>query len=68
MKSNIGGVERAIRILLGLALVILAALGIIGWWGWLGIALLVTGFFRFCPLYTLLGISSCRCTQQKKDS
>lgn len=67
MKPNVGGIDRVLRILLGATLIILAASGTIGWWGWLGIAPIVTGFFRFCPLYPLLGISSCRCTQ-KQDS
>jgi hypothetical protein len=40
-------------------LVALAANGIVGGWGWLGLIPLATGIFRFCPAYPLLGINSC---------
>ncbi|WP_373741207.1 DUF2892 domain-containing protein [Neisseria sp.] len=59
MKRNVGGLDRAIRIILGLALIIAAATGAIGWWGWLGILPLATGVFSFCGLYSLLGVSTC---------
>lgn len=59
MKSNVGGVDRILRIVIGLALIILAAVGVIGWWGWLGVIVLLTGVVRFCPLYPLLGLSTC---------
>ncbi|MCL2020542.1 MAG: DUF2892 domain-containing protein [Betaproteobacteria bacterium] len=59
MKANIGGIDRILRVVLGLALVGLAATGIVGWWGWLGIIPLATGLIRFCPLYTLLGFKAC---------
>ena len=35
------------------------ALDVIGAWGWLGVIPLLAGLFRYCPLYSLLGISSC---------
>ena len=59
MKANVGGLDRALRVVAGLALIVLAAMGTIGWWGWLGVIPLATGLFSFCPLYTLLGINSC---------
>lgn len=59
MKLNIGSVDRALRIVAGLVLIALAATGTVGWWGWLGVVPLLTGVFRFCPLYTLLGINTC---------
>ena len=59
MKLNVGGIDRALRILIGLALIALAATGTVGWWGWLGIVPLMTGLLRFCPVYTLLGFNSC---------
>jgi len=31
----------------------------VGWWGWLGVVPLATGLFRFCPMYRLLGMSTC---------
>lgn len=59
MKANVGGVDRAIRIVVGLALIALTLLNIIGVWGWIGVVPLLTGVFRFCPAYSLLGMSTC---------
>lgn len=59
MKCNVGGIDRILRISVGIVLVGLAANGIVGWWGWLGIIPMATGIFRFCPAYPLLGINSC---------
>ncbi|MGO3743639.1 YgaP family membrane protein [Kerstersia sp.] len=59
MKTNVGGIDRLLRVVAGLLLIILAASGVIGGWGWLGILPLLTGLGRYCPLYTLLGFTSC---------
>ncbi len=59
MKCNVGGIDRTLRIVVGIVLIVLAANDIVGWWGWLGFIPLATGIFRFCPAYPLLGISSC---------
>lgn len=59
MKFNVGGIDRILRVVVGLVLIGLAATGKIGWWGWLGVIPLATGFIRFCPLYPLLGINTC---------
>jgi hypothetical protein len=63
MKANIGTLDRILRIVAGLVLIALAATGTVGWWGWLGIVPLATGLFRFCPVYTLLGINTCTLKQ-----
>ena len=59
MKANVGGVDRVARIIVGLVLIALAATGTVGVWGWIGVVPLLTGLIRWCPLYPLLGISSC---------
>lgn len=59
MKSNVGGIDRVLRILVGVVLIALAATGTIGWWGWLGLVPLLTGLFSVCPMYSLLGMNSC---------
>lgn len=59
MKTNVGNIDRALRIGGGLALIGLALTGAIGVWGYLGVVPLATGLFRFCPAYTLFGFSSC---------
>ncbi|MDR0717682.1 MAG: DUF2892 domain-containing protein [Azoarcus sp.] len=60
MKSNVGGIDRILRIVAGLVLVALAATGAVGVWGWLGFVPLLSGVFGFCALYSFLGIrTSC---------
>lgn len=59
MKSNVGGMDKIARIVIGVALVVLAAMGQIGVWGYIGIVPILTGLFNFCPLYPLLGINTC---------
>ena len=58
MKCNVGGVDRVLRIAVGLVLIGLAASGTVGVWGWIGIVPLVTGLFKFFPAYTLLGVNT----------
>jgi hypothetical protein len=59
MKSNVGTIDRTLRIIGGLVLIVLAALGKVGWWGYIGIVPLATGLFSFCPVYALLGLRTC---------
>ena len=59
MKSNVGGIDRILRIVLGAALVALAASGTVGWWGWLGLVPLATGLMGWCLPYSLLGLNTC---------
>lgn len=58
--ANVGGVDRVLRLVAGTVLIVLAATGIVGLWGYLGVIPLLTGIFRFCPAYTLLGCKSCK--------
>ena len=59
MKVNEGVLDRSLRVAAGVALIALSALGIIGPWGYIGVIPLVTGAVGLCPLYSMLGISSC---------
>jgi len=59
MNVNVGSIDRTLRIIIGLTLIVLAALGKVGWWGYIGVVPLATGLFRFCPAYTLLGMNTC---------
>ena len=60
MKCNVGGMDRALRIIVGLVLIGLAFTGTVGNWGYIGIVPLLTGLFGFCGAYTLFGINSCK--------
>ena len=62
MKANVGGVDKVVRIVVGLALIAWALSG--GpVWAWIGVLPLATGLFNFCGLYALLGISTCKTRQ-----
>ena len=58
--TNVGSADRLFRIVLGLVLIALVFVGPKTAWGWIGVIPLVTGFLRTCPLYSLLGISTCK--------
>lgn len=60
MKANVGGIDKILRIVVGVLLIALALTDVIGIWGYIGIIPLATGLLNFCPLYPLLGISSCK--------
>ena len=59
MKTNEGTIDRALRVIAGLALIALAATGTIGVWGYTGIVPLLTGIIGICPAYAIFGINSC---------
>lgn len=59
MKKNAGNIDRAIRVVVGLALIGMTLTGAIGVWGWIGIVPIATAAMGFCPLYTLLGMNTC---------
>lgn len=59
MKANVGGIDKVLRIVIGLVLIGLAATQVIGWWGFIGLVPLLTAFISFCPLYQLFGINTC---------
>lgn len=58
-KTNVGGIDRILRIVAGLVLIGLTLAGSIGAWGWIGIVPLLTGALSTCPLYSVLGFNSC---------
>ena len=62
---NIHQIERGARVVVGLALLGLALAGTIGAWGYIGVIPLVTGLSGTCPLYTMLGFSTCPPKAQK---
>jgi len=60
MKKNVGSAERAIRVVLGLAVLSLAFIGPQSNWAYLGIIPLATGLIGWCPPYALFGFSTCK--------
>ena len=61
MKTNVGGIDRVLRVTVGIALLawLLLGDGDARWWGAIGVVPLVTGLLGSCPLYTLLGLRTC---------
>lgn len=57
--TNEGTIDRAVRIVLGLGVLSLAFFGPRTPWAYVGIIPLATGLLGFCPLYRVLGISTC---------
>jgi len=55
---NVGNIDRAVRIIAGLALVGLAYTQTLGVWAWIGVIPLVTGIIGWCPAYKLVGINT----------
>jgi len=64
MTMNVGSLDRALRIILGIALISLVFVGPKTLWGLLGLVPLITGLVRFCPAYGILGINTCPRTRE----
>ncbi len=68
MTTNMSNLDRGLRLIVGVVLIALAlglhdagnapASGL--WWGWIGVIPLATAFIGWCPLYRVLGISTCK--------
>jgi len=62
MEKNVGGIDRVVRIVVGLALLSLVFLldGDSRWWGLIGLVPLATGTLGWCPAYLPFGIKTCK--------
>lgn len=68
MKVNEGTLDRTVRVVAGLALIAWAALFAGPAWAWIGLVPLATGSIGMCPLYSLLGINTCKVKNQSTSS
>jgi len=70
MKANVGGIDRVIRIILGLAILSLLYFleGNARWWGLIGLLPLATAAFKFCPPYLLFGWSTAPKSEETKSA
>lgn len=66
MQKNVGTADRAIRIIIGVALLslVFTRQDNLRWLGLIGLVPLLTAFVSWCPLYTLLGIKTCPMVKQ----
>ncbi|MEP9399904.1 DUF2892 domain-containing protein [Mesorhizobium sp. KR2-14] len=68
MTRNVGTIDRMARIVVGLALLSLVYFleGNMRWWGLVGLVPLVTGLVSSCPLYAVLGVSTCSAMEARR--
>ena len=57
--KNVGTIDRAVRIIVGVVGVSLVFFGPQTPWGWIGLVPLLTGAISFCPAYKLIGLNTC---------
>jgi len=59
MKKNVGGIDRVLRTVIGLAII---GTGIYfqSWWGAIGVLPLLTAIVGWCPPYALFEIDTCK--------
>jgi hypothetical protein len=65
MKPNVGGVDRTVRVVLGLV-IIAVGLAYRSWWGLIGLLPLLTGLFKVCPGYWPFKFSTLRSAPDKE--
>jgi hypothetical protein len=63
MKKNVGSIDQIVRIVIGLA-VMVVGYKYNTWWGLAGLIPIATAIFNFCPFYTLFGIKTCKKTTE----
>lgn len=64
MSANVGMADRVVRLVIGIALIAWAipigfAPGQWNWIGWIGVVPILTAIFANCPLYSMIGVSTC---------
>jgi hypothetical protein len=64
-KQNVGTVDKAIRVIIGLVLISLVFVGPKTAWGWVGLFPIALAALGTCPLYTILGIKTCPISDEK---
>jgi integral membrane sensor domain MASE1 len=67
MKVNEGTTDKVIRIVVGLAIIIVVGFVMKSWWGIIGILPLATGLASRCPMYSILGVNTCKKTDITKS-
>lgn len=60
MTKNMSGLDRVVRVSIGVLLIISAAIGALGPWAYLGALAIIVGLVGNCPLYSLFGVKTCK--------
>ena len=58
-NTNVGTIDRVLRVVVGLVLLSLVFVGPKTWWGLVGLVPLLTAMMGSCPLYSIVGLSTC---------
>ena len=58
MSPNVGGIDRILRIVIGIALIVATVAGLLPVWGWIGVVPLATGLIGWCPAYLPFAIKT----------
>lgn len=64
MDKNIGSVDKIIRVLVGLVLVALVFVGPQTPWGWIGVPFILIALVGTCPIYKIIGVSTCKACEK----
>lgn len=70
MRKNVGGVDKFIRVILGLVIIIVGYV-YKSWWGALGLLPIAIAMLSWCPLYSIIGvctIKGCTCKSEAEMS
>ncbi|MDX1796125.1 MAG: DUF2892 domain-containing protein [Hydrogenovibrio sp.] len=65
MGTNVGHLDRILRIVIGLAILVYGYM-MGSWWGLIGLIPLITGLIKWCPVYTLIGVNTCKKEDENK--
>ncbi len=68
MKKNMGGMDRIVRMSIGVLLIISAAVGALGPWAYIGVLAVIIGAIGNCPLYSLFGVKTCKTPSESSQS
>ncbi len=68
MKKNMSGLDRVVRVSIGVLLIISAMVGALGPWAYLGVLAVIVGLVGNCPVYTLFGVKTCKTPSQPSQS
>ncbi|MCU0838442.1 MAG: DUF2892 domain-containing protein [Rhodospirillales bacterium] len=64
MQTNVGTIDRALRLIAGVVLIALVFVGPQTPWGWIGVVPILTALVGFCPAYRLFGLRTCPLQKQ----
>lgn len=65
MPKNVGGIEKTLRIIIGIVLIALVFVGPKTPWGWIGLLPLITGLVGYCPAWSLFGINTAKSSSEQ---